>query len=245
MSGATGRQKVRLVIGSAIALLAFAGLVWLGTWQVHRLAWKRALIARVDARVHAAPMPAPGPAAWPAIGRARDEYRRVRVNGVYSPERDTLVQASTIRGPGFWVMTPLKTARGFTVLINRGFVADRDRPGALPAAPVTVTGLLRITEPKGGFLQANDPGADRWHSRDVTAIAARRGLGRVAPYFIDADAASSPTGGPVGGLTIIRFPNNHLVYAITWYVLAVMVVGGYIVFVRQTRRMVAQEGGST
>ena len=75
------------------------------------------------------------------------------------------------------------------------------------------------------FLRANDPAAGRWYSRDVAAIAWARGLSEVAPYFIDADAASEPGGIPVGGLTVVVFHNNHLVYAITWYVLAAMAAG--------------------
>ena len=75
-------------------------------------------------------------------------------------------------------------------------------------------------------MRQNDPTADRWYSRDVQAIAKSRGLVAVAPYFIDADRASSPGTGvdsPVGGLTVITFPNNHLLYAITWYTLGLMI----------------------
>ncbi|NKF32724.1 SURF1 family protein, partial [Pseudomonas sp. BGM005] len=93
--------------------------------------------------------------------------------------------------------------------------------GQLPG-PVEITGLMRMTEPKGSLLQSNDVNADRWYSRDVAAIAQKRGVRTVAPYFIDADATANPGGLPVGGLTIIHFPNNHLVYAITWYGLAAM-----------------------
>ena len=68
---------------------------------------------------------------------------------------------------------------------------------------------------------AINPAADRWFSRDVAAIAQARGLGDVAPYFIDAAAdPSQPV--PAGGLTVISLPNNHLVYALTWFVLAAM-----------------------
>ncbi|RUV24416.1 SURF1 family protein, partial [Mesorhizobium sp. M1A.T.Ca.IN.004.03.1.1] len=70
---------------------------------------------------------------------------------------------------------------------------------------IEITGLMRMTEPKGSLLQSNDVAADRWYSRDVAAIAQKRGLGAVAPYFIDADAAANPGGLPVGGLTVIRF----------------------------------------
>ncbi|PMW08503.1 Surfeit locus 1 family protein, partial [Pseudomonas sp. GW456-11-11-14-TSB2] len=91
-----------------------------------------------------------------------------------------------------------------------------------PGGTATVTGLLRLTEPKGAFLRYNDPGTNRWYSRDVSAISTARGLGPVAPYFIDADAGPAATA-PVGGLTVERFTNNHLVYGLTWFALAVMV----------------------
>ena len=85
-----------------------------------------------------------------------------------------------------------------------------------------MTGLLRITEPDGAFLRSNDPAANRWYSRDVAAIAKARDLGLTAPYFVDADATPNPGGYPVGGLTVVRFPDNHLVYALTWFVLCAL-----------------------
>ncbi|TFW03299.1 SURF1 family protein [Oxalobacteraceae bacterium OM1] len=212
----------------ACAVFAFAVLAALGTWQVFRLQWKEALIARVEERVHAAPVPAPGPERWPDVTAASDEYRHVRLTGSFLADRSTRVQAVTELGSGYWVLTPLRTADGNVVLVNRGYVpADALRDaGAAPAGTVTLTGLLRITEPGGGFLRKNDPAHDRWYSRDVQAIAAARGLEHVAPYFVDADAnQESGPGAPVGGLTVIKFHNSHLVYALTWYALALMVAG--------------------
>ncbi|MET0638632.1 MAG: SURF1 family cytochrome oxidase biogenesis protein, partial [Hyphomicrobium sp.] len=100
----------------------------------------------------------------------------------------------------------------------------------------TVTGLLRITEPKGGFLRTNDISAERWFSRDVDAIAIKRGLDDYAPYFIDADATPNAGGYPIGGLTVIRFSNNHLVYALTWFALALMVAVGSVRFLLEELR---------
>jgi surfeit locus 1 family protein len=66
----------------------------------------------------------------------------------------------------------------------------------------------------------------------------------VAPYFIDADAdaagqAAGPQAGqPIGGLTVIAFTDNHLVYALTWYALALMI----IVFTWQIKRKKRQTG---
>lgn len=222
------RRPVALLVAAGIVFLVLMGL---GIWQVQRLAWKTDLIARVDARVAADPVPAPPPAEWAGLTAEDAEYRRVSVGGEYRPDSDVLVQAVTERGAGFWVMTPLVTDDGWTVLVNRGFVAaDRrdDRP--LPQGPQAVTGLLRLSQPDGAFLRANDPDAGRWYSRDTQAIAATLGLPDVAPYFIDADRAGE--GQPIGGLTVIAFRNSHLTYALTWFAMA----GGLLVLVAYALR---------
>ncbi|MEY9784331.1 SURF1 family protein [Sinorhizobium fredii] len=221
------RSRLSLAILSVIGLLLVAGLLALGTWQVKRLSWKLDLIARVEERIHAAPVPPPSRSDWANVGAARDEYRRVRVRGRFLNDKETLVYAATELGAGYWVMTPLALNDGTTVLVNRGFVPAEKRapatrsPGRV-TGDTTVTGLMRMDEPEGSLLRSNKPEEERWYSRDVGAIAAARGLSGVAPYFIDADATPNPGGLPAGGLTRLAFSNNHLVYAVTWYCLAVM-----------------------
>lgn len=224
-------------LGIAAALIV-AVLAALGTWQLERRSWKLALIDRIETRVHAAPAPAPGREEWSRVTAADHEYRHVAVTGVFLNDRETLVAASTELGPGFWVLTPLRASGGTVVLVNRGFVpTDRRDPASRRAGKIagetTVTGLLRMTEPDGAMLRSNDPSAGRWYSRDVAAIAAARGLTDAAPYFIDANAGSGGPDSPVGGLTVIRFHNNHLVYAITWYSLALMLAGAVAHIIRQ------------
>ncbi|WP_092584398.1 SURF1 family protein [Rhizobium mongolense] len=221
------RPSVRLTMLCSLMLLSTAGFVALGLWQVERLSWKRDLIALVDQRVHAEPAPAP---TRRAVNAAEDEYRRIMATGTLQNGKETLVYASTELGPGFWVMTPLSLRDGRAVLINRGFVPTdkRDpqtRPSGQLSGQVTITGLMRMTEPKGSLLQSNDPASGRWYSRDVAAIAAEKHVADAAEYFIDADNTPNPGGLPVGGLTRIVFPNNHLVYAITWFGLALMAAG--------------------
>ncbi|MGB3071222.1 MAG: SURF1 family protein [Ottowia sp.] len=236
------------------AAVLFLALLALGTWQVQRLAWKHDLIARVDARIHAPPAAAPNQAQWPEVNRASHEYLRVHVTGRFLHEHEALVQATTALGAGFWVLTPLRTGEGRMVWINRGFVppAARDparRGLAPPEGDVSVTGLLRLSEPGGAFLRDNDPGADRWHSRDVAALTQSRGLPpeEVAPYFIDQEAApgqgplvSAPQDAgpwPVAGLTVVRFSDNHLVYALTWYGLALGLLAALVYVWRGRHRV--------
>lgn len=213
-----------------LCALAVAAMTALGMWQLERRVWKLKLIEEIAQRVQAAPIEAPGPSQWPRVSADADAYRRVRLAGQYLNDRETLVHAATRLGAGYWVLTPLRTVGGFTVLVNRGFVPTERREAAtrtagLISAGTVVGGLLRVTEPNGAFLHANDPAADRWYSRDVAAIAAVRLVAPIAPYFIDADATPVAGGLPVGGLTVIELPNNHLVYAITWFALALMLAG--------------------
>ena len=228
------KRTGRLVARGALAVLwvgVVALLLGLGTWQVQRRTWKLDLIHRVETRLAAAPVPAPRSAS------PDDAYRRVRASGHFVTGRDSFVQAVTDRGAGWWVLTPLKT-QDATILINRGFVERRAATPPPPPGKVDVQGLLRLSEPGGGFLRSNVPHLDRWYSRDVAAIAKRRGLGQTAPYFIDADAQpSTRPGDPIGGLTVVRFTNNHLAYAITWYMLAIMTAAGFVYWIIGSRRV--------
>jgi len=236
------RASPLLAILALLFVVLFAGL---GTWQVFRLQWKLDLIARVEARVHAAPVAPPPAARWGGITSEADEYTRVRVTGSYLYDLTTPVQALTEAGSGYWLLTPLCTADGTIVLVNRGFIPaelgartryDPRRAAADPCAhaatggPATVTGLLRTTERPGPFSRTNDPANERWYIRDVAAIAAARGLAHAAPYFIDAAVNQNPPGSPdqpEGGLTVVSFHNSHLMYAATWYALALMVAGAW------------------
>ncbi len=250
-----------MVILGAITLVLISVFVSLGTWQLHRRAWKIDLIERVNSRVHAPPVAAPARGQWASVNAAEDEYRHVSLTGTYRFDKDTLVQAVTDLGGGYWVLTPLQTAEGGEVLINRGFVPPgwKEAVPPAPAGEITVTGLLRMPEPGGGFLRKNAPSENLWYSRDVAAIATARGLksADVAPYFVDADGkpgtdarnvfaggdAQALTGKaaardyPVGGLTVVQFPNNHMSYLLTWYALAIMsAVAGWFVIRLELRK---------
>jgi len=235
-----------LLVGSLIC----AVLVGLGLWQLQRLGWKQDLMARVEQRLAAPPAPVPTVTEWPQINRGDHEYRRIEVRGVFRHDLETLVQASTELGSGFWVLTPMRTEQGEWVIVNRGFVppdqVDRSARSASEVQGVQqVQGLLRLTEPAGRLWQHNDASQNRWYSRDVAAIAAARQLGRgalsgpVAPFFIDAIADPSPNGAwtwPRGGLTVLHFSNNHLVYALTWFALAAMLAGAMVYLLREDRK---------
>ncbi len=227
------------VLLAIVGVAAVAGFVALGNWQVERRAWKLELIEAVETRAHGNPIAAPGRAAWAGVSRENDAYRRVFLAGEFIADSDVRAATASELGTGYWILTPLRTNGGDVVYVNRGFVEQRVTVPPAPRGPVTVTGLLRLNEPGGGVLRENEPAAGRWYSRDVIAMGRQAGLEPVAPFFIDAEAGEpgSPSGqGPVGGLTVIAFNNNHLVYAITWYGLALLVLVCAVIVWREARR---------
>jgi surfeit locus 1 family protein len=135
---------------------------------------------------------------------------------------------------GFFVYTPLKLADGRFVLVNRGFVPyDRKdsatRPEGQVAGLVTITGLARdpLAEKPSFLVPDNDPGKNifYWKDRDLMARSAGLDPALLVPFFVDANNAPNPGGLPVGGVTIVDPPNNHLQYAVTWYGLAAALAG--------------------
>ena len=240
-----GRKGRRWLMPVAALLLAASVFTALGVWQVRRLAWKQALIARVAEGLAGPARDAAGLRAPPA------EYSKITATGQFEPAA-TLVTASTQVGPGYWVMAPLRLADGRAIWVNRGFV--RAATGvASPAGQQTIIGLARVAE-TSHWMRANRPAEHRWYSRDIAAIAAQTHVaGSETGWFIDAGlpAATAPTiadddealappappGGnsPIPGLTVVRFANNHLGYAVTWFLLAGFSLAGLGVVIRTDR----------
>ncbi len=230
------------VIAGALALAILLGL---GTWQVERLRWKEGLIATIDQRLHSEPKPLAEIEATFA-GQRDVDYWPVTASGefLHAGERHFF---ATYRGrPGFFIYTPLRLDDGRFVFVNRGFVpydlkdANR-RPAGQLAGSVTLTGLGRnpLAGKPSSILPDNDPGKNIFYWKDIAAMAGTSGLpagAEVLPFFIDADDSPVPGGLPIGGVTLVDLPNNHLQYALTWYGLALALLAVGVVWFRRHRR---------
>lgn len=228
------------------AVLTFAVLIALGTWQLQRKTWKEDLIASLTERLGAPPQALPPTADWGKLDRARDEYRRVRFKATFDNGREGLVFAAAsafrpdVSGPGYWVFTPARRIDGADdgvavlgiVMVNRGFVPDGRRNPASRAAgqvsqPVEITGVMRWPDERHWFTPADDPSHNLWFSRDPAGIATAKGLDpkTLAPFYVEQEAPAPPGGLPQPGQFVVALPNNHLQYALTWYGLAAVLAG--------------------
>ncbi|WP_270936536.1 SURF1 family protein [Falsiroseomonas oryzae] len=226
-----------LLIATLAAVPVLGVLLFLGTWQVQRLHWKNDLIARIAASEAAPAAPLRDPP---------EPLSKVRVTGRFDHAREATLGVAT-RGPvlGTQVVTPLLREGAPPVLVNRGWMPiDRAGPVARPEGEVTVEGWVHPGEPAGWMSATADPAARRFYSFDPPVIGAALGLAEVAPYGI---VALGPGGGlPDPARTLPRPTNNHLGYAITWYGLALSLLGVLAAFaLRSTpsgRRRAEAEG---
>jgi surfeit locus 1 family protein len=242
-------------LGAAIpALLAFIVLVGLGTWQVQRKAWKEALIASLTERLAAAPVALPAAATWPKLDPADDEYRRVKFTAQFDHAAEALVYGAAsafrpdVSGPGDWVFTPARLPDGSIVMVDRGFVPDgRQDPKARAegqiAGPTEIVGALRWPETRHWFTPNDDAAHNLWFTRDPQAMAAAKGLGAAAPFYVEQEAPVPPGGLPSPGKIVVNLPNNHLQYIITWYGLAAALAGVFFTWAFGAGRR--QNGGKT
>lgn len=217
---------------------AMITLLWLGTWQVERLLWKRDLLATMQAGLAAPAVDLPADIPDPSALN----YRRVKLRGVFDHSREFHLLAHSERGNfGYQILVPLRRTDGpGWVLVNRGWVppelkVQESRAGNLPAGEVAVSGVVRLPWGKGYFTPDNDLKANLWFHADVAGMLE---VGKVAPaplLFVEQDGTPHEGAWPRGGQTRVSLPNNHLAYAVTWYSGAVVLGVIYVLWHRRRR----------
>lgn len=251
--GGQARQRFPWAL-LAFALPALIVLLMLGNWQVQRLAWKQDLLATIDARVISAPVTIDQ--ITELAGRGGDiRYMPVTVAGTLAHDREQHFFATHKGASGYYVYTPLELNDGRVVLVNRGFVPfdlkdPATRPQGQVQGEVTITGLARerLDAKPSSIVPDNDLDANIYYWKDWSSMVLQSGYktdGAVLPFFIDADDTPNPGLWPVGGVTRIDLPNNHLQYAVTWYGLGGALVVVVAVFMwRRVKEKPDQPAGS-
>ena len=230
------RFPVGLTLAAAVGL---AILVALGMWQLQRLTWKEALLARIAKLETAAPMPV-ATALDGAASPADLDMIRVRVD-CPGLSRAAYVELFGLKdgtaGRRLISACPVASIRYRTLLVDRGFVAEdvSARPGVEgPLGPVSVTGVLRAPDPPSIFTPKADPASRLWFNRDIPAMASTLDASRPAPVMLMAETASNPEFSALSPAPIpAAISNRHLEYALTWFGLAAALLGVYGALLRK------------
>jgi len=207
---------LRLIVPALFGLAGVVVLMSLGFWQLARLEVKLAQISGIESRITAAPVPVPD-----HPDEVSDRYRPVQVEGLFTGEAVHVLSSLQGYGAGSRVIAVLETGDGRRLAVDRGFVPEAARPGLnLSGGPVMVTGNLDWPRDTDSYTPAPDLGRGLWFSRAAGPIAAHLGT---EPMLV---VARQVTGPVVPGLVLtplgIDIRNDHLEYAITWFLLALV-----------------------
>lgn len=196
-----------------LGLTGVAVLMSLGFWQLSRLDEKLAQIAAIDARISDAPASLPN-----ELVAERDRFSPVTIEGAYTGEVVHVLSAREGMGAGSRVIAALESADGRRVLIDRGFLPELARDGAdFASGPVTVIGNLDWPRDADRYTPAPDMARNLWFSREVAPIAAH--LETESVMIVARQDATVPNLVPTP-IDSADLRNDHLEYAITWFLLA-------------------------
>lgn len=207
---------LRLIVPAMFGLAGVAVLLSLGFWQLARLEIKLSQISGIESRISAAPVALP---VTPDPGH--DRYRPVTLEGQFTGEAVHVLSSLQGHGTGSRVIAVLETPDGRRLAVDRGFLSEARRPGVgLASGPVQVTGNLDWPRDTDSYTPPPDLARGLWFSRAAGPIAAHLGT---EPLLI---VARQVTGATVPGLVPtplgIDIRNDHLEYATTWFLLALV-----------------------
>ena len=208
----------RMISVAVFGAVGVAILVSLGVWQVQRLGWKQGVLAEIEASISAAPVALPDLPDPEAHG-----YLPVTVTGQIGEDTVRVLVSQRGVGAGYRLISALETGAGRRVMVDRGVLPVAGDLPPPPEGAVTVTGNLHWPAERDGFTPENDLTENIWFARDVAALAAHLGTEPVLVIARDLDPAE-PGVTPLP-VTTEGIPNDHLNYAITWFLLALVWLG--------------------
>ena len=199
-------------------LLGIAGcavLISLGLWQVDRLAWKETILAEIATRIDAPATPLPA-----APEEAIDEYRSVTLSGRPTGQELHVLTSGTAAGTGYRVISQFQTDGGRMILLDQGLL-PLDAKSAQPATVLMdVTGTLLWPDDQNSSTPDPDLARNIWFARNVATMSDALGTEPVMVVARATDPAD-PRLTPLP-VTTSGIKNDHLEYAITWFLLAVV-----------------------
>ncbi len=169
------------------------------------------------------------------------EYARVQT-ACPALERAPTVRLYAVRegviGYRFIAACPIEVGPYRSILVDRGFVPRESADAAPMPSQLSqpIVGVLRKGDPGNLFTPKNRPDSDQWYRRDIPAMAAVLKAEAPAPVFLMLESPGPHGPGPLPAPLPADIPNRHLEYALTWYGLALALVGVYIAKLLRDRK---------
>lgn len=198
---ARNRFSKPTLIPTLFIVVATLLMVSLGAWQLHRLSVKEQLLSDITS---AETLPAVASVPADAGEAERLQYRKGVFTGHYLPGK--MLNLVGQKSSGYVRLVPLQLEDSDEViLVSLGWFAEKAEVN-IPQGTAVATGVLRKPFPLRTFSPENDPERNLWFWEDMPLIEQTLGV-KLAPLVLDTGMVARPR-------------NDHLGYAITWFVLA-------------------------
>ena len=219
---------MKRVLFAVFSLAGTAVLLWLGNWQLDRLAWKQTVLEQIDQRIAAPAVQVP-----PIPDPSEDMYLQVFAEGRFGQEYIRVLVSQKRIGAGYRVISAFKT-EGRRILVDRGFIDLSNSSDIQADQAVVVQGNLHWPDEVDGFTPAPDLEKNIWFARDVRALSEAL---QTQPILIVASQISPPDQN-IKPLEIdsSAIPNDHLQYAVTWFSLAAIWIMMSAAFLWRSRK---------
>ncbi len=185
-------------------------LVGLGTWQLHRKTEKEALLNTLHLNQYKPPQNVDNL-------KSLEPFTPLTAHGQFIPNKTIYLQSKTHQGKnGVYVLDVFQTKQGQYLLVQRGWSTKEQTN--VPNGSLKIEGIGRYPSQPNFFQPRNQPPTYFWI--DLKSLGENLKV-PLLPYYIVAKDSFDPGIFPTDAIP--RPPNNHLEYAITWYLLAFLI----------------------
>ncbi|MGY6706125.1 SURF1 family protein [Roseinatronobacter sp.] len=220
----------QILIPAIFGLVGTAILVNLGFWQLSRAEEKAALIAEMETRIFQPPVSLPD-----TPDPEQDRYLPVEVTGRFTADHSFAMAAQRAQGPGFHLISVLETEDGRRIMVDRGFLPEAARTAlAVESGPATLAGNLHWPRDANEYTPEFDAGRNLFFARDVAQLAAFLNAEEML-VVLRRTSEATPPATPVP-VYEVRLPDNHLGYAVQWFLMAIAWLGMTVFFLWRITR---------
>ena len=209
-----------------------SSLVVLGFWQLQRLEWKNAILSKIEDNYSNTLIDFPF-----HDDTSEFEYMRSKIEGNYLPDRLMFFYKSNLAGdPGFNIVIPFQTIEGNTVYVDNGWIPYKDKEQLditfiSESDILNLSGVLIFKKDRKYFTPENDYSKNIWYLLNTDEMDQSHNLSSSdyilklvdQKYFEEFLIEFKPT----------NINNNHLQYAVTWFLMALFISIFYIYLIKQ------------
>lgn len=221
----TFKPKFVPLVSFVIALLI---LLSLSLWQVKRLVWKTNLIEQRVSNFEGEPKNL-----FDIKKPNENEFKKVFIEGQLLNNLEFFMPALSKNGNnGFHIIVPMEVEKKKLILFDTGWVPlakkeKNKRLNNLIKEKKIFTAVIRLPGRKGYFQPDNDNIKNFWFFVEPKLMEETISMKLENKFYLEA-VDNGPNGYPLGNQTRIYLRNNHLQYAITWFLIALSLIGVFI-----------------